>query len=167
MDSTFWTAIQRPDLEKAAAEWWPRRGPSWDAIAAATWHRGDPTVLLVEAKAHIGEFTLGQFGGTSPKSIEMITDALNHTREALGATKAVDAWLGSHYQLANRLAWTHWLRERDIDARYVYLLFGDDRSHKPTTAEDLKAAAHAAYTALGVNPAQLQWVTNVLLDGIG
>jgi hypothetical protein len=167
MDSTFWSAIQRPDRENLAEAWWPRRGPSWDAIAVVTRDQQEPVVLLVEAKAHVAEFTVGQFAGTNTRSIEMITDALNRTREKLGAVRPVDAWLGEHYQLANRLAWTHWLRERDIDARYAYVLFAEDRSHKPTTAEDLRAAADAAYTALGVDPAQAHWVSDVVLDGIG
>jgi hypothetical protein len=167
MDSTFWTAIQRPDLEKPAAAWWPRRGPSWDAIAGVAVRGREPIVVLVEAKAHVAEFAVGQFGGTNPTSVEMITAALDHTRAGLGATAPVDTWLGSHYQLANRLTWTSWLRERDIDARYAYLLFANDRSHQPTRAEDLITAAHAGYAALGLNPSDHHWIADIPLHAIG
>jgi hypothetical protein len=76
-------------------------------------------------------------------------------------------WLGSHYQLANRLAWTSWLRDRGIDARYAYLLFANDRSHQPTIATDLQAAADAGYNALGLNPAQHHWIANIPLRASG
>jgi hypothetical protein len=167
MDSTFWTAIQRLDLKESASTWWPRRGPSWDAVGGVTLPGRDQIVLLVEAKAHIAEFAVGEFGGTKPRSIEMITAALDHTRVRLGATAPVDAWLGSHYQLANRLTWTSWLRGRGIDARYAYVLFANDRSYKPTSVEDLATAAHAGYAALGLSPPDHLWIANITLDAIG
>jgi hypothetical protein len=127
----------------------------------------DPIVVLLEAKAHVAEFAIGRFGGTNPTSVEMITAAIDRTRAALGATAPIGAWLGSHYQLANRLAWTRWLRDRGIDARYAYLLFANDRSPQPTTATNLQAAADAGYNALGLNPAQHHWIANIPSHAIG
>src|SRR5688572_174877 len=47
-DDTFLEKIGHKDLAPALGQFWPARGPQWDALAVA-----DDEVLLVEAKAHI------------------------------------------------------------------------------------------------------------------
>jgi hypothetical protein len=164
-DAGFWPAIDRPDLADAARDWWPARGgPSWDAIALAHHAESTPTVVLVEAKANAPELSAGAFSGTSPKSKKMIETALNEARQSLGAGASLDAWMGPHYQLANRLAWTLWLREHSVDAVFAHVLFEGDLSHIPTPASELNAAVEAAHQALGIADRPLApWAATVLL----
>ena len=107
-DARFWTAISRPDLGAAFADWRPQSGgPSWDAVGRID----SGAVVLVEAKAHVAEFGGKGMGATNPDSIEKIESALDGCRRALHASGSLADWLGPHYQLANRLAWTMRLRE--------------------------------------------------------
>jgi len=130
-DETLWTAIRRPDLQEAAAEWWPRRGPAWDAVALADGPSDKPSVILIEAKANIPEFTGGGFAGNNENSIRMIHAALGGTLERLDSEASLTAWTGPHYQLANRLAWTLWLRDHDVDAHFGYVLSTTTSSTSP------------------------------------
>lgn len=168
-DATFWPAIDQPQLAEPCAAWWPARGgPSWDAIALARRPDGGRVVVLVEAKANVPELTGGDLAATSPVSLEAIRSALNDARERLGATADLVAWTGPYYQLANRLAWTIWLRGHDIDAVFVHILFEGDRSHQAASADELTAAAHAAHAALGVpDRALAEWATTVVLPATG
>jgi hypothetical protein len=169
-DATFWPAIGRPDLAAPAATWWPPRGgPSWDAIAiAGSGGASAETIVLVEAKANVPEFTAGARGATSPVSIELIDSALDHTWRRLGATAPLDAWAGPYYQLANRLAWALWLRDRSVDTVFAHVLFSDDRSHIPTSGADLLSAAHAGHAALGVPASAIAgWSATIVLAATG
>ncbi|MFL5864042.1 MAG: hypothetical protein ACJ780_25265 [Solirubrobacteraceae bacterium] len=152
----FWAAIDQPRLRAAAAGWWPRRGPSWDAIALARDGLGPAAVVLVEAKANVAEFTAGPLAAKAEASVTMIHAALDGARAALGASKPLDAWTGGHFQLANRIAWTRWLREAGIAAVFAYVLFHDDRSHIPTPRSELLAQARAGFDALGL-PDAAEW----------
>lgn len=58
---------------------------------------------------------------------------------------------GAHYQLANRIAWTLWLRGEGIDAVFAYVVFDDDRSHIPATRDELVSEAHGGFEALGLS----------------
>ena len=60
-DSHFLERIGHPELAPALAAFWPARGPQWDALARTD----DGDVLLVEAKARIGEMlSSGTSGGS-------------------------------------------------------------------------------------------------------
>jgi len=59
----------------------------------------------------VAEFGGKGMGATNPDSIEKIESALDGCRRALHASGSLADWLGPHYQLANRLAWTMRLRE--------------------------------------------------------
>lgn len=168
-DATFWPAIDQPQLAERCAAWWPARGgPSWDAIALAHRPNAAPAVVLVEAKANVPELTGGDLAATSSVSLAAIRSALNEARERLGATGDVEAWTGPYYQLANRLAWTMWLRAHDVDAVFAHVLFEHDRSHQAASADELTAAVHAAHAMLGVpDRAIAGWATTVVLPGTG
>jgi hypothetical protein len=129
-DTTFWTTIGHPALAERAARWWPSRGgPSWDAIALAS--RDDDsaaTLVLVEAKANVPEFTSGARGATNPESVRTIDIAPDHARAQLGATGSLDAWAGPNYQLANRLTSALFLQEHGVNTVFAHVLFSDDHS---------------------------------------
>lgn len=168
-DETFWPAIGRPDLAERFSSWWPRRGgPAWDAIALARRDREDPTIVLVEAKAHPAEFLGVGLGATSDDSIARIEAALDNCRVSLGSTVPLSAWTAQHYQLANRLAWAHKLRENGAAAMFLYVGFTNDLSNVPATAEELRAAAKAAHQALGLAPSAIQgWAATAILPATG
>ena len=161
-DGRFWAAIDQPNLRREASGWWPRRGPSWDAVALARDGSEPVRAVLVKAKANVPEFTAGALAATAVASITMIRAALESARAALNASGPLDAWTGAHYQLANRLAWTCWLREQGIQAVFAYVLFHDDQSHMPTARCDLIAEARAGFAALGL-PEAAEWYGIVAL----
>jgi hypothetical protein len=164
-DATFWRAIGHSELAAKAAQWWPARGgPSWDAIGLAHRPGSSPVVVLVEAKANVSEVKGSALAATSPRSISTIKAALDQARTTLVATGAPAAWTGQYYQLANRIAWTLWLREQHVDAVFAHVLFEHDHSHQPTAARELTAAIGVAHDTLGIPPAAVAgWATTVVL----
>jgi len=128
-----------PDVEcwEELAAWWipHRRGankPNWDLVVACNLG-GVPGLALVEGKAH--EQELGRFGkpfdpAGSPNSLA------NHERigEAIAeASAALDRVLpgvllsrDSHYQLANRVAYSWRLASMGVPVLLMYLGFTGD-----------------------------------------
>jgi hypothetical protein len=87
----------------------------------------------------------------------MIHAALDHTRTQVKATNPPTAWLGEHYQLANCLTWTHWLRDQGIPALFAYVVFAADQSHQSADRTALIEQAEAVFAALGLS-AHADWV---------
>ncbi len=86
-DGEFLDRIGLDHLRPALKEFWPKRGPQWDALALSD--RGD--VLLVEAKAHVAEMcSPGTAAG--PESRERINQALATCADRLGARASRAAW---------------------------------------------------------------------------
>lgn len=168
-DAKFWLAIGQPHLAELCGDWWPPRGgPSWDALALAHRPSAPTAVVLVEAKANVPELAGGDLAATSPVSLAAIRSALNHARDSLSAAGDLEAWTGPYYQLANRLAWTVWLRAHDVDAVFAHVLFEHDRSHQSASADELIAAVNAAHATLGVpEQAIAEWATTVVLPATG
>jgi hypothetical protein len=168
-DETFWVAIERPDVAEKLSEWWPRRGgPSWDAVALARRSGEDPVVVLVEAKAHPAEFLGGGLGATSAESIAKIEAALDSCRTALQSSAPPAAWSAQQYQFANRLAWTHKLRQEGVAAVFLHLGFANDLSNVPATVEQLRDAAEESHQTLGLTPDATQgWAGTVILPATG
>jgi hypothetical protein len=146
---------------KSALKEWPKYWPvgggtmNWDAIGLAQ-RTGIPEVLLVEAKGHIGELSGGPSTAKDPKSIKLITAALDKTANKLSATKQV--WIKSdYYQFANRLAVLRYLQDHDINATVLHILFCGDLNDGlrkddvcPKDAAGWKAALDEMHAALGV-----------------
>lgn len=164
-DETFWPGIGRTDLVATAHGWWPDRGgPSWDAVALAHKTGAPDIVVLIEAKAHPGEFGPAPCGAKAA-SRAMIRAAVGQTRDALKSDATTDTWLGGYYQLANRLAWARWLRDRGQDTVFAHVLFANDQSHKPTTSTELLDAARLAHATLDVSPDELAgWAATIVLE---
>jgi hypothetical protein len=144
-DGAFLDRIGAGVLLSELAQFWPQRGPQWDALARSD--RGD--ILLVEAKAHVREFcTPGTSAGeVSRKRIEA---ALTSASAALNAVER-SAWSSTFYQLANRLAHLWFLRERGVAAWLVLVNFvGDEDVGGPSSAEAWEAAYTVAAYALGL-----------------
>ena len=128
-------------------EFWPRRGPQWDALGRTD----QGTVFLVEAKANIPEFVSDASGAKSPTSIALIDDSLNHVQRFLRVDTGID-WSSKLYQYANRIAHLYLLRE--LNRLPAYLLFiyfvGDKDVDGPRTAGEWKAAIEVAERVLGL-----------------
>ena len=110
-------------IKTAWSEFWPRSGKkqNWDAILLH-----DDEYVLVEAKAHLEE--IESTCGASPKSKEMINEAMKATRDSFGINSQND-WLEKYYQLANRLAFVKFMLDNGIKASllYVYFINGYDK----------------------------------------
>jgi hypothetical protein len=146
-DAAFLARLGLGHLAGDLARFWPARGPQWDALG-----RSDAGhVLLVEAKAHIGEFC-SPASAAGDASLGLIRRSLAWAGEWIGADPAASAmWHRQFYQYANRLAHLVWLREQDIDARLVLVGFVNDGDMLGrTTPEAWEAAYQVANFAMGI-----------------
>jgi hypothetical protein len=162
-DDEFLRAIGRSDLARELREFWPPRGPVWDALAVAVLPDGRPGVVLAEGKGHPAEL---RSGGTqaSAASREHILRAIRWTHDRLGVDADPELWLGPLYQLANRVAHVVWLREHGVEAWLVHLLFADDRTNRPFGEDELRAAMHDAHRELLLP--DLDYVSDAVLPAL-
>lgn len=146
-DDAFLMRLGLPHLADELRSFWPKRGPQWDALG-----RTDAgQVLLVEAKAHIGEFC-SPSSEASEQSLLLIRSSLETTASELGVS-ADDAeqWHRKFYQYTNRLAHLAWLRRQGVDAWLVLVGFcGDADMPGDTTPAAWQAAYRIADFALGI-----------------
>ncbi len=77
-DAEFLRAVGLGHLAPKLKEFWPFRGPNWDALAfvEVEMSPGGRGVVLVEAKSHPSEIYGGGCQASSPKSLRMIETAL-------------------------------------------------------------------------------------------
>lgn len=136
-DHAFLERIGHPELAGVLEQFWPKRGPQWDALGMTD--HGD--VLLVEAKAHVGELcSPGSAAG--PESRPRVEMALAQVAKALGA-KPRAPWADVFYQLANRLAHLEFLRRQGVEAWLVLVNFVGDRDIGGPAARGEWEAAYA------------------------
>jgi len=145
---------------ESLADFWPGRGPQWDALARI----GDK-VVLVEAKAHVGELLSGACRASSPRSRHMIEKALDRTTLAYRARPGLD-WMQRFYQYANRLAHLYLLREvNGIDAHLVFLYFVNDREMKgPGNEGEWRIAIQVLHEAMGLRGRVPRGVHDLFVD---
>ena len=125
-----------PSIKPVDMTFWPHQGPWWDAVASFD----DEGIILVEAKAHLGEIR-SRCAAKNPDSIEKIKSALQNTHKALAPEQVYDEkiWFSSYYQLANRLAFLYHLSKQGKNVRLLLLNFVDDPTHIPTRKENWHA----------------------------
>lgn len=149
-------------LKAPLKEFWPRRGPVWDALGVT--RRGD--LLLVEAKAHVAELASPATRAT-PASRALIERSLTATRDFL-APGSEAAWSGTFYQYANRLAHLYLLRHRNgLPAHLVFVYFLNAADvDGPSTKAEWDAALTLLYAALGLSRRHplSAYVHNVFID---
>jgi hypothetical protein len=144
-DSEFLKCVEAERLTKNLARFWPSRGPQWDGLAVSD--AGD--ILLVEAKAHIGELCSPPTQA-SPSSRKMIEKALKEVASYVRA-KPCAPWSSTFYQLANRLAHLHFLRKHGLKAWLVLVNFvGDDAMSGPKSEREWSAAYQVVWHVLGI-----------------
>jgi hypothetical protein len=127
-DTAFLEALDLARHRRALSNFWPNRGPVWDALALETLTDG---VVLLEAKSHLAEIRGGGCKAAATTSVQKIDAAMMQTKEWLGIDQGVD-WKGELYQSANRIAHLHFFRNvLAIPAWLVNVYFLDD-PHSPT-----------------------------------
>lgn len=150
-DEAFLDRIGHPELMSSLREFWPARGPQWDALGRT--EKGD--ILLVEAKAHIPELcsSATQAGA---ESLARIESALADLATRLDADPNRAPWTSKFYQLANRLAHLDFLRRHNVRGWLVLVNFvGDAEMNGPASAEAWIAAYHVANYAMGLGHSHL------------
>lgn len=117
-------------------DFWPLSGPRWDALGV---HKGN--FYLVEAKSYCEEMN-SRCGATSRKSIEKITESLEKTADALGATFN-QSWKNDYYQYANRIAHLYYFREmHGIPAYLVFINFLNDSTVRKSPSKKEEWESH-------------------------
>jgi hypothetical protein len=134
------------NLRRRLADFWPARGPVWDAIGVTS--AGRP--LFVEAKAHIAEAASpGTRASESSKS--RIVQSLEEARRFY-APRATASWCDVFYQYANRLAHHYFLREANaLPSVLVFVYFTNDgEMNGPSSEEEWKGAVCLLHAVLGL-----------------
>lgn len=141
-DAAFLHLVGLGHLAPALAEFWPARGPQWDALG-----RSGTNIVLVEAKAHIAEL-LSPPCAAGPASLARIEAAFERVRADLGISAGA-LWTQSFYQLANRLAHLHFLISKGIEAHLLLFGFvGDGEVGGPHDPAEWRAAYQVANYAM-------------------
>jgi hypothetical protein len=144
-DAAFLNVIGVMRLAGSLAEFWPAGGPQWDALGRSD--QGD--VLLVEAKAHVGELC-SPGSQASPVSRRRIQTALDRVGSDLRARPRAP-WIDVFYQLANRIAHLHFLRKNGEKAWLVLVNFiGDFEMMGPRTVAEWEAAYQVVWHVMGL-----------------
>lgn len=158
-DSLSRLGIECP--RKPLREFWPPRGPQWDALGTA---KPNGPYLLVEAKANIPEI-LTSCTAVSLKSLNLIRKSLSATRDYLRCTKGLD-WTQGFYQYANRLAHLYFLRKmNELDAYLVFIYFLNDRTHLPTCEGEWRGALTLQKRLMGLGRHKLdRYIVELFID---
>jgi hypothetical protein len=134
------------NLKKPLGEFWPARGPVWDALGITS--EGGP--LFIEAKAHIPE---AASPGTkaSIASLELIDRSLGQARRFY-APRATATWNKVFYQYANRLAHHYFLRHLNhVSTTLVFLYFVNaDDMLGPVSEQEWSGAVRLIHAVLGL-----------------
>ena len=161
-DAAFLDRLDLPHLNPALAEFWPARGPQWDALGRTS--QGD--ILLIEAKAHVGEIC-SPASAASEVSRRRIVERLDATAAWLGARLGHAPWSEIFYQLANRISHLHWLQTQGVRAWLVLVNFvGDGEMGGPATPEAWHAAYQVAFHVMGLSKRHrlAQYVVEIFPD---
>jgi hypothetical protein len=166
-DVRFLNAVGLKTLAPLLREFWPARGPHWDALALVQRPMREPGVLLLEAKGYPGEL---ESGGTraSSTSKERIERALQATQNWLTIPEPNRAaWTGRYYQTANRLAHLYWLRQvAGIDAWMVHLLVRNDPTYNKTSGAQWTRALATMEQKLGLSAGFVPHFGHAYVDGL-
>ncbi len=139
----------RLDLKHYPLEqFWPKSGPQWDGLAKTN----NDQILLIEAKAHIGEMRSSGSGASDPISRKKIAHSLQETQRFLGARRSVDWARSPYYQYANRLAHLYLLAELNGFDAYLVMLYclNDVDMNGPQESREWKVAIQEQDAALGL-----------------
>ena len=106
----------------------PRGTPHWDALARVPLKAGSSGVVMVEAKAHRGEFVKpDDKSGAQPEALSKIKASFETVRAFYGISATAPAWESRYYQVGNRLAHLYWMNEdAKVPTWLVWVFVVDD-----------------------------------------
>lgn len=106
---------------------WPQIGnpPNWDAVGKLYFDNKKFDILLVEAKAHVGEI-VSDCKAKYEGGRKQIQDVMKKFKEDMGITNNRD-FLTHYYQYANRLVVLNFLNRNSVPARLISIYFYGDR----------------------------------------
>ena len=151
-DGQFLEAIGFPKFSRKLADFWPQRGPVWDAFATVEGKSGSQGVILLEAKSHIPELANPSYScKATGKSLEQIKKSLTTVKRELKVKRKIE-WLGDYYQYANRLAHLYFLNiSGQVPTWMVFLYFvGDVEQNGPSTVVEWTSSIDQIYEKLGL-----------------
>lgn len=160
-DNDFLVRVGLDPTEIKLDNFWPAKGPQWDALAKTT----SGHVVLVEAKANIPEI-VSPVTGAGEISKTIIDKALNDTKAFLNLTNDID-WSGKFYQYTNRLAHLYFLRVKCNKPTFLVNIYfiGDDTVSGPKTKQEWDAALKVLHTYLGLSRHSLsEYMTDIFID---
>jgi len=142
------TGIEIANLKKPLGQFWPARGPVWDALGITS----ERLPLFVEAKAHIPEAATPASKATADASKTLIAQSLDEAR-GFYAPRATARWNELFYQYANRLAHHYFLRRlNNIPSALVFLYFlNADDMLGPMSEEEWRGAVRLIHAVLGLS----------------
>src|SRR5262249_31631783 len=103
-DMAFLRALNLQHLRPVLAQFWPNKGPCWDALGSirSSMSTPNPVIILIEAKSYPKEI-YGNDCRATPISLPLIKQSLKRTQQWLSVPGTYD-WTKQLYQFANRLA---------------------------------------------------------------
>ena len=160
-DDDFLAKLGLGKYREILQEFWPKRGPQWDALGRG--NENDP-YFLVEAKANIPEI-ISSSQAKSRKSIAQIKKSILETQNYLNCTSSLN-WESGFYQYANRIAHLYFLRCLcKVDAYMVFVYFLNDKDHIPTSKQEWDGAINLQKRLMGLSQHKLKrYVAEVFID---
>ncbi len=159
-DQTFLDLLEIKLTKKELKDFWPPRGPQWDALGRIK----NEAYFLIEAKAHISEI-LSSSQAKAESSVSLINKSLKETKKYLNLKPEIDLTKG-FYQYSNRLAHLYLLRAlNNIPAYLVFVYFLNDHTHIPTSREEWNGALQLMHSLLGTHKHKLsKYIFEVFID---
>jgi hypothetical protein len=159
-DQTFLDLLGITLTKKELKDFWPSRGPQWDALGRIK----NEAYFLVEAKAHVSEI-ISSSQAKAASSISLINKSLRETKNYLNLKSGIDLTKG-FYQYSNRLAHLYLLRVlNNIPAYLVFVYFLNDHTHIPTSRDEWNGTLRQMHSILGTHKNKLsKYVFEVFID---
>ncbi len=161
---SFLQHIRFDDYNQISEEWkkfWPQggRAQSWDGI-----FQQDGIIYVVEAKAHILEMEQECHAGSESRNI--IEKAFE---QVTNDSEKAQLWLNSkHYQLANRVAFVHFLNSNGIKAKLCYVMFTNgyllNATKNVDSEEKFKLAFEEECNKLELGKEERDYIISVVID---
>jgi len=161
-DAEFLEKLGLSDHSIALKEFWPDRGPCWDALAQVTGCSPEG-IVLVEAKSHVSELG-SSCDARSAASRAKIEASLACTKRRLGVNTSKD-WMNNYYQSANRYAHLFFLRDLGVHAWLVNVYFLDDCSiDAPATEAEWRVALEEVKERMGLSGKSVPFASELFLE---
>lgn len=160
-DEAFLNLLGLKLSKKPLADFWPTRGPQWDALGKSQ----SGKVFLVEAKSHIPEMVSPKTGAGA-ESLEKIKESLDKTKRFLNS-KSEHGWSSTFYQYTNRLAHLYLLRElNDLPAYLIFIYFVNDEEMKgPKSIDEWVGAIKLLRSFFGIGRHKLsKYIADLFID---